>query len=56
MILTIGIDIPVYVRKRSLEITEWEADSRYDIGFTARIDTLKRTYSEIENWIARMKT
>ncbi len=56
MILTIGIDIPVYVRKRSLEITEWEAGSRCDIGFTARIDTLKRTYSEIENWIERMKT
>ena len=32
------------------------AGSRYDIGFTARIDTLKRTYSEIENWIERMKT
>ena len=54
--LDTGIDIPVYVRKRSLEITEWEAGSRYDIGFTARIDTLKRTYSEIENWIERMKT
>ena len=54
--LDTGIDIPVYVRKRSLEITEWEAGSRCDIGFTARIDTLKRTYSEIENWIERMKT
>ena len=54
--LDTGIDIPVYVRKRSLEIIEWEAGSRYDIGFTARIDTLKRTYSEIENWIERMKT
>ena len=48
------IDIPAYVRRRSLEITEWEAGSRYDIGFSARIDTLKRTHSEIEIWLARI--
>ena len=52
--IDIGIDIPAYVRKRSLEITEWEAGSRYDIGFSTRIDTLKRTYSELEKWIDRI--
>lgn len=48
-------DIPPYIRKKSLEITDWEAGSRYDFAFSARIDTLKRTYAEIEQWIDRVQ-
>ena len=36
--------IPDYVRQHSLQITDWEAGSRYDVGFSVRIDTLKKTY------------
>ena len=49
------VDIPAYIRKKSLEITDWEAGSRYDYAFSARIDTLKRTYDEVEKWIARLQ-
>lgn len=42
--------IPEYIRKHSLQITDWEAGSRYDVGFSVRIDTLKKTYEEICKW------
>ena len=42
--------IPDYIRKHSLQITDWEAGSRYDVGFSVRIDTLKKTYEVICNW------
>ena len=32
--LKAGIQIPQYIRDRRLEITEWEAGSRYDLGFS----------------------
>ena len=49
------IEIPKYVRENSLVITDWEAGSRYDVGFTIRIDTLKKAVRELEEWYARLK-
>lgn len=43
--------IPDYIRKHSLQITDWEAGSRYDVDFSVRIDTLKKTYEVICKWI-----
>ena len=40
--------IPQYVLEHMNTITDWEAGSRYDIGFSIRIDTLKRCYEVIE--------
>ena len=42
--------IPNYVRQHSVQITDWEAGSRYDVGFSVRIDTLKKTYEVICKW------
>lgn len=42
--------LPDYVKRHVNTITEWEAGSRYDIGFTIRIDTLKKCYDVIEQW------
>ena len=42
--------IPQYVLEHMNTITDWEAGSRYDIGFSIRIDTLKRCYEVIEKW------
>jgi len=50
--LKAGIQIPQYIRDRRLEITEWEAGSRYDLGFSIRIDVLKRAQKEIKKWLA----
>lgn len=48
--LEFGVIIPKYIKDNSLIITDWEAGSRYDVGFSIRIDTLKRAYDELNNW------
>ena len=49
--LNIDITVPKYFKDNSLIITDWEAGSRYDVGFSIRIDTLKRAISELNEWI-----
>lgn len=49
--LKMNVVIPDYIRENSLVITAWEAGSRYDIGFSIRIDTLKKCCKVIEDWI-----
>ena len=44
------LNVPKYIREHINSITEWEAGSRYDIGFSIRIDSLKRCYEVIEEW------
>ena len=53
--LHLGVDIPPFIRRKSLEITDWEAGSRYDYAFSARIDTLKRTYEVLQTWISQLR-
>ena len=48
--LSFGAIIPQYIRDYSLEITDWEAGSRYDVGFSVRIDTLRKALAVIEAW------
>ena len=49
--LGITFIVPDYIRKHSLQITDWEAGSRYDVGFSVRIDTLKKTYEVLCKWV-----
>ena len=46
----ISIYVPKYIEDNSLVLTEWEAGSRYNVGFQIRISTLKKTLNEIEKW------
>ena len=46
----INLIIPEYVVKHINTITDWEAGSRYDYGFSVRISTLKKCYEVIANW------
>ena len=43
-------DIPEYIREHSLQITDWEAGSRYDVGFSVRIDVLKKMLAVVSEW------
>lgn len=52
--LDIGLYVPKYVRDNSLVITDWEAGSRYDVGFSIRIDTLKKGVNEAECWYNKL--
>ena len=42
--------VPEYIQNHILSITAWEAGSRYDIGFSVRIDVLKKTLEVISQW------
>lgn len=53
--LGINAIIPQYIRENSLIITAWEAGSRYDIGFSIRIDTLKKCSDVISEWLKKIK-
>ncbi|MBQ7496883.1 MAG: HEPN domain-containing protein [Selenomonas sp.] len=44
------IHVPDYIREHSVQISDWEAGSRYDVGFSIRIDTLKKAYDVISRW------
>ena len=46
----ITLSVPEYIDKHAGSITAWEAGSRYDIGFSIRIDTLKKCYQAIVEW------
>ena len=48
--LELTIDVPIYIREHSVQISDWEAGSRYDVGFSIRIDTLEKTYGVISEW------
>ena len=52
--LDIDLYVPKYVRDNSLVITDWEAGSRYDVGFSIRIDTLKKALNEAECWYNKL--
>lgn len=42
--------VPEYIQRHLLMITDWEAGSRYNIGFSVRIDILKKTLDIITEW------
>ncbi|MBR1642147.1 MAG: HEPN domain-containing protein [Butyrivibrio sp.] len=47
---SIKLIVPEYIRDHVNSITEWEAGNRYDIGFSIRIDTLKKCYGIVADW------
>lgn len=51
----VALHLPEYVRKHLHEITSWEAESRYDLHFSVRIDTLKRCQEELQQWYSELK-
>ena len=54
---SIGIQIivPKWIDKKKYTITAWEAEGRYDLHFVVRMDTLKKCYVEIAEWIREIK-
>ena len=53
--LEVNFYIPDYIREHSVQISDWEAGSRYDVGFSIRIDTLQKTYDIISAWERELK-
>lgn len=48
--LGIPLNVPEFIRDKSLRLTDWEAGSRYGVGLSVRIDTLKKVYKIVYDW------
>ena len=46
----LALQVPEYIQNHIISITDWEAGSRYDVGFSVRIDVLKKTLEVISEW------
>lgn len=48
--LEFGVNVPQFIRKNALIISDWEASGRYDIHFSVKITSLERCYKIIIDW------
>lgn len=46
--------LPEYIDKHLNVITDWEAGSRYDTGFSVRVDMLKKCLNAVNEWIKQV--
>ena len=51
----INLNVPGYVLKNEAIISDWEAGSRYRLGFSIRVDTLKRALAEVSSWYESLR-
>ncbi|MBR1623478.1 MAG: HEPN domain-containing protein [Pseudobutyrivibrio sp.] len=47
----IDIGIPNYIRKKAIDITQWEAECRYYPVKVVRKDTIKKIYDCVSEWM-----
>ena len=52
--LGVSVFVPSWVNEKKYLITSWEAEGRYNLHFVVRMDTLKRCFSELEQWRDRL--
>ncbi len=50
-----GIAVPYKLVKNAKLYTSWEAESRYRIGFSVRLDSLKKAIKTAEDWLLLIK-
>ncbi|MBO5564739.1 MAG: HEPN domain-containing protein [Lachnospiraceae bacterium] len=53
--ISVQIFLPAYINKNNEIITRWEAQGRYDLHLSVRMDTLKKCYQEISDWYDAMR-
>ncbi len=52
--LGISLYVPSWINTRKYIITGWEAEGRYNLHFVVRMDTLKRCYNELVEWLHQL--
>ena len=50
-----GIDVPDKIVENAATYTSWEAESRYEVGFSVRTDTLLKAVNLAEQWLVDIK-
>lgn len=48
---TYNIEVPVEIREKAILYTSWEAESRYSLGFSVRIDTIQIAIGNTSRWL-----
>lgn len=51
----LGIQVPKYIADNAIKYTSWEAESRYSLHMTIRVDSIKSAIVETENWLVSIK-
>ncbi len=50
-----GITVPKKIVKNAKEYTRWEAESRYSLNYSIRIDSIVSAMIETEDWLVSLK-
>lgn len=53
--IPLGIDVPKKIVKNALMYSTWEAESRYSLSYSVRIDSIKAALDETEQWLVKLK-
>lgn len=51
----LGIDVPKKIAKNAMMYSTWEAESRYSLSYSVRIDSIKAALDEAEQWLVKLK-
>lgn len=49
------VNVPDKIKRNAKIYTTWEAESRYGLHFSVRIDSIQAALDEAENWLIRLK-
>ena len=49
------INVPKMICKNAELYTSWEAESRYSLGFSVRLDSLQKAIDYTETWLVELK-
>ena len=52
---SLDIAVPVEIKRNAALYTTWEAESRYDVGFSVRTDSLEKGINVVEKWLISIK-
>lgn len=51
----LGIDVPKKIAKNAKMYSTWEAESRYSLSYSVRIDSILTALDETEQWLIKLK-
>ena len=50
-----GIYVPDVIKRKAKVYTKWEVESRYDLHYSVRADSINKALEETENWLIKLK-
>ncbi len=54
-IVLYSIYVPENIKKNAKTYTLWEAESRYDLHFSVRVDSVLKAIKSVEDWLVELK-